>query len=457
MDKSIKTDTQIQKAIKQIIKSGKQGSFPIVGYKGLELRVRPTKNNSATADFRHRYTHPYTINKRIYITLGTYPSFSLEQARTAHRDNMALLAKGVDPKTHRDSEKQTKAKNLVNTFETVASHWLAEQTSNTESMPSAKTLYNWDKYLEALNNEFGKQPIKTITSQQVINLCKRIQKNHIEKGKRTHGMANRIFAYAVLHDYVDNNPVSQTKGARVLKSQTTKSHPALINPKEFACLLNDIEQIDNPRQPFNKPILQLLALTFVRIGDICAMRWEDIDLNTKQWIFTPQKGRDRGDMVSVLIVPLAPQTIKILQAMQQITGAYDYVFYNHRRAKAPYHDQQAINSELNAPTMNKDGIGKDYQQGKGYKGVHSPHGFRASAKTMLMERLGYDELITEMQLGHRMLNKYDRAYNRMTAIKERTKMMTEWANYLDDIKAGKIGKQIFHDFTANEQTAMKTG
>ena len=57
---------------------------------------------------------------------------------------------------------------------------------------------------------------------------------------------------------------------------------------------------------------------------------------------------------------------------------------------------------------------------------------------MLMERLGYDELLTEIQLGHQMLNKYGKAYNRMQAVPERTRMMTEWANYLDNIKAGKI-------------------
>ena len=68
-----------------------------------------------------------------------------------------------------------------------------------------------------------------------------------------------------------------------------------------------------------------------------------------------------------------------------------------------------------------------------------------------MERLGYDELITELALGHAMLNKYGKAYNRMTAIDDRTRMMTEWANYLDAIKAGKFDNIIHADFKNKKQ------
>ena len=92
--------------------------------------------------------------------------------------------------------------------------------------------------------------------------------------------------------------------------------------------------------------------------------------------------------------------------------------------------------------------------GQGYKGIHSPHGFRASAKTMLMERLGYDELITELQLGHRMVNSYGRAYSRMDMLEQRRAMLTDWANYLDDLRAGKIDNIIYLDKAKARQQAV---
>ena len=71
-----------------------------------------------------------------------------------------------------------------------------------------------------------------------------------------------------------------------------------------------------------------------------------------------------------------------------------------------------------------------------------------------MERLGHDELITELQLGHRMVNSYGRAYSRMDMISQRTQMMNEWANYLDQLKAGKVDNVIYLDKVKTNQQAV---
>ena len=227
-----------------------------------------------------------------------------------------------------------------------------------------------------------------------------------------------------------------------LRSHNPSHQPAITEPEQFAKLLNDIDQLDDTSQLYNKRILQLLALTFVRIGDLCSMQWADINWLTKEWKFQPQKAGHRADMVANLVIPLATQAIEILKQMQELTGDKDYVFYNERRRKAPYHHRQEINKVLNSDLMN---------DGKGYKGIHSPHGFRSSAKTMLMERLGYDELITELALGHAMLNQYGRAYNRMEGLDQRKIMMKEWANYLDDLRAGKFDNVIYPNFKQSEK------
>lgn len=73
----------------------------------------------------------------------------------------------------------------------------------------------------------------------------------------------------------------------------------------------------------------------------------------------------------------------------------------------------------------------------GYKGLHCPHGFRATGKTILMERLGYDELITELQLGHKMLNKYGKAYSRFDMLDQRKQMLQVYADYLDNLKSSR--------------------
>ena len=67
--KEVSTDTQVKRAIREVVQADKTVSYPVAGYKGLEIRIRPHKEGAdATADFRHRYTHPIT-GKRPYIVV----------------------------------------------------------------------------------------------------------------------------------------------------------------------------------------------------------------------------------------------------------------------------------------------------------------------------------------------------------------------------------------------------
>ena len=73
----------------------------------------------------------------------------------------------------------------------------------------------------------------------------------------------------------------------------------------------------------------------------------------------------------------------------------------------------------------------------GYKGVQCAHGFRASAKTMLMEQpeLRYSDIATELQLGHKIKDTHGGAYNRIDEIETRIQMMQDWADYIDKLRA----------------------
>lgn len=418
----LKIDSQIKKAIKD---TAQTTAYPIAGFKGLELNVRVNVKGDKVADFRHRYTHLFT-GKRPYMTLGQYPALTLEQARQAFNDNMILLAKGKDPIEHREQIKQAEINARKNTMQYFIREWKENlQAKNI----TRKSIENNNGLLLPIENELGKMLVTDIKPSMVINFIKNIQKTQPAKGIGVKKVLKSILQLAKAHQVIEHNPASDLVGTLI--PHKTKHHPAITDPAEFAKLLNEIDSLpaDNTHR---KEILQLLALTFARIGDICSMKWADINLFTQQWEFRPQKAGKREDM-SDLITPLPLHAVAIFERMQAITGGQEYVFYNGRRKKEKHAMPQAVRNLLNSPAMN---------DGKGYKGIHSPHGFRATAKTMLMERLGYDELITELQLGHRMLNSYGRAYSRMDMLTQRKAMMTDWANYLDDLRAGKIDNVI---------------
>jgi hypothetical protein len=77
--------------------------------------------------------------------------------------------------------------------------------------------------------------------------------------------------------------------------------------------------------------------------------------------------------------------------------------------------------------MRRMGIGKEEMSG---------HGFRAVARTILDEVLGFHPDYIEHRLAHAVRDPNGRAYNRKAHLAERKKMMQEWADYLDKLKAG---------------------
>lgn len=64
------------------------------------------------------------------------------------------------------------------------------------------------------------------------------------------------------------------------------------------------------------------------------------------------------------------------------------------------------------------------------------HGFRATARTILDEVLGFRPDWIEHQLAHAVKDPNGRAYNRTAHLAERAKMMQAWADYLDQLRVG---------------------
>ena len=233
-------------------------------------------------------------------------------------------------------------------------------------------------------------------------------------------MCERIFTYAIGHGLIDVNPSLQIKG--LLKTTPTNHQHAITSPVPFAQLLRDIDALDDSNE---RTALQLIALLFTRGGDMVGVKWADIDLNAAQWALKPQKGQGRSDMVDELIIPLPVQAVAILKEQHKKTGMYDHVFHSYRTRKTQHTNIEKLSITL--ATMN----------GGRYKGVHVPHGFRASAITMIQEQLKYNKDLPDMQSGHTIKDNNGTAYNRVKFLEERTEMMQAWADYQDQLKAGK--------------------
>jgi integrase len=162
--------------------------------------------------------------------------------------------------------------------------------------------------------------------------------------------------------------------------------------------------------------LRLAPLVFVRPGELRHAEWAEVDLDAAEWRFTVTKTNTPH------IVPLSTQAVEILRELQPLTGGGRYVFPSARHPKG---DRPMSDNAILA-AMRRMGIAKDEMSG---------HGFRAMARTILDEELGFRPDFIEHQLAHAVRDPNGRAYNRTAHLAERRKMMQEWADYLDTLKA----------------------
>ena len=114
----------------------------------------------------------------------------------------------------------------------------------------------------------------------------------------------------------------------------------------------------------------------------------------------------------------------VIERMRPLTEQTGYVFYNFESNK-PY-SEAWFNQAL---------------QRMGYTGDPYPkmtgHGFRQLASTGLYE-LQFSESLIEIQLAHLEQSSVRRRYDLSEHLAERQMMMHRWANYLDDLRAGKM-------------------
>lgn len=406
----------------------KDYSVSVSGIAGLSLRIYP----NGKKEYYLRYSHPHIDGKRPRMMLGKVEDISLYEVKYKADTILDMVAKGSDPKAIQKKEQTNKYTHLKNsTFSEIAQAWREHKTAGRTQSKSKKLSYSestlkfWDLCLGYMCQEIGDLRMNDITSEMILSVCESIQNNENQAtfvGASTRLYTEKVFSFAVARGLCDRNVAIDTRGE--LAPASSGNHlPAITKPEQFATLLKDMSNFKGASK-ITLEAMNLLPYVFVRSIDLRSMRWDDIDWDNNTWAFSPIKGEGRDDMVSHLVVPLATQVIARLRNIQSITGHKEYVFASMRGSSNAYISKATLVQIFHR---------------LGYKDVQCAHGFRASAKTLLMEQpeLRYSDIVTELQLGHRIKDTHGGAYNRLDEIDTRVQMMQDWANYIDKLRNSK--------------------
>lgn len=352
------------------------------------------------------------------MALGSYPDVGPKEARKARDTAKIQKSDGRDPVQARKVERLKATRAIGDTFKSIALEWYKKQAPQWSDSHADRMLRQFERDLFPL---IGDRPIAEIHAMELLAALHKVEeRGALETADRALMLARQVWDY-----WLPTADVQQRNITEGLKKRLTpyrgQSFAAIVEPIRFGELLRAIKTYKGG--PVVRAALQLAPMLYQRPGNLRMMEWAELDLDVALWTIPSmkmkrtKKEKEEGDPH---VVPLPTQAVAILRTLHHLTGHGRYVFPGERSHDRPISDN-SVRSGLYAL-----GFGKE----------QTWHGFRASARTMLVDQLNLDPLAIEANLAHAVKDANGRSYNRTQYLKQRFEQIQQWADYLDKLAAG---------------------
>lgn len=376
---------------------------------GLYLEVQPAGGKWWRLKYRFN-------GKESRISLGTYPTTSLADARQKRDVIKGDMAKGIDPTAQKKQQIQDLQAEGY-TFKEVAEKRLDAQYGKLSETHIERTRkgFKMDVY-----DAIGDMPIELIMPADVIRILNTMRdRNAAESARKVFYAINKTFKWAVssVDDngkaYIATNPCRDIDVGEILGAKSQAHYPIITDNKGLKALMKSIDEYSGHYS--TKMALKILAYTFVRPYNIRHAEWSEIDFDEKKWYIPGSKMKTKRDH----IVPLADTVVELLRDIHLKTSDSNLIFPSSRGKNTPMSDAALVNA----------------LRRMGYEKTEIvAHSFRGIFSTITHEKSGFPSQVIEIQLAHSVGNSVSRAYNRAEYLDDRIKLMQWWANYLDQLK-----------------------
>lgn len=370
---------------------------------GLYLLIQPSGSKLWRQKFRY-------MGKEKLLAHGAYPDVSLKDARERRDAARKLLAADIDPSEARKAHKAEKELRAVNSFEAVAREWFDKMSGKWADSHAGKVIARLENDLFPW---IGSRPIAELSPPEILACVRRVeQRGAIDTAHRALQNLGQVLRYGVATGRCQRDVSVDLRGA--LPPARPGHFAAVTEPMKVGALLRKVFDIKATLPVYCA--VRLLPYLFVRPGELRLMRWTEIDFDRSEWRYTVSKTKTEH------LVPLPKQAIEILREIQPLSGRGEYVFPGART------NGEAMSGNALNVALRRAGINTRKEQ--------TGHGFRAVARTLLHQELGFAPEVIEHQLAHRVPDTLGAAYNRTKFIEQRRVMMQQWAEYLDRLRDG---------------------
>ncbi|AHN24413.1 tyrosine-type recombinase/integrase [Lysinibacillus varians] len=293
-----------------------------------------------------------------YYSVSNYPFGNIRKGKFKTRREAENAAKYVEEKLAEEKKNRKKihSKYDLLPFNFEFEYWIKKKKSNLNQ----KTI---DGYLNASNKVkhfFGDELLINVTHDMYQDFMDAQQNNTKSTNEKLNKKIRTFVKYAFEHNKIHAN---FTNGVSIYGAQSNKKK-LFISTYEYEMLLNYLSTDNLPI--LDRMMILLAATTGIRYGELCAVRWKDIDFERQcihihqQWLYTKGSGftdlknpniyqKDDTD-IKERTIPLSNQTITLLKTFQKsdsyIENEHGRLFYK-ANCKAQVVSNNTFNNTLN--------------------------------------------------------------------------------------------------------------
>jgi integrase len=231
-----------------------------------------------------------------------------------------------------------------------------------------------------------------------------------------------VFVFAIGAGLAETDPAAIVQTA--LRPKIARRRPAALTIEQARKVLTASEALATG-DPATKVASRLLALTAVRPGIVRLAEpdeFEGLDGKEPIWRVPAAKMKltraRKQDSTFEFIVPLSQQAVEAVQAALALSKGQQWLFPAKFKRRVPMADSAISNLYIEA----------------GFRGVHVPHGWRASFSTVMNELAARrnrpaDRAVIDLMLAH-INDDVEAAYNRAAYMPRRRQLAQLWADML---------------------------
>lgn len=368
---------------------------------GLNLKVTP--HGSKSWVFRFMLS-----GKASAMGLGSWPDVSLSEARDAASEARKLLRAGINPVTHRRTERgatiAAQAKHI--TFAEAAEQYIKAHQG---SWKNQKHVAQWRSTLATYANPIiGKLGIEQVETAHIVKILTPIWTDKTETATRLRGRIEQVLDWATVHKYrTGENPARWrghldkllAKPAKVAKRGHFAALPWADAPTFMEALSKQAGSAARA--------VEFAILTATRSGEVRGMTWAEVDLDAALWVIPAERmkaGREHR-------VPLSDQALAILVEQRKLYPD-GIVFPGVRGGQLSDMSLTAVLRRMERRDI-------------------TVHGFRSTFRDWCAESTNHPREVAEQALAHSLPDKVEAAYQRGDMLDKRRALMSGWADYIN--------------------------